>query len=527
MPDYAVPQAVFPKGPGGFTAVQAYRNAIGNDPEAISALHNYAAATLRKAAVNDDGVIDPKAYAKWKAGYGEALRGVPELMPQFDTAAHAADALQKFGKFNPKYAPTNVPELFFAPGQAGAEGVDHLRSLIGAQKADPILADHATNLVRSATERNGVIDPAALQKWNEKYGPAVSRYPQLAAKFADASKATEAISQVASLRKQSIDDYQKGMVGKLIGVNDPTTVQRHIGSIFGRKDGVPLMRDLVAKAKQDPSGQAMQGVRQAIADHIASKFVSSNKIGASDVAGFKPGALSKFMTDNKPILSEAFEPQDMESWEALTRAVEQANRSVSGSKVPGGSNTPQDILRALKSANEKGENETMLGRLWKAAMVSKEFLEPVMASVGMGHLAMPLGVVGAVGSGVMSGFRNAGIAKVADLVKAALLNPDLAKTYVQGASKLANRGSEVSVAHQLKRLSVLAPLAQPQGGGAPPTQGYAGGGSVGGNSWAGGGPFFKGPFLGAGSKAPFAAGGGVTALPSYAYGPRRVGGRVG
>jgi hypothetical protein len=44
------------------------------------------------------------------------MRAVPELKPQFDTAAHAADALQKFGKFSPKYAPTAVPKLFFASG---------------------------------------------------------------------------------------------------------------------------------------------------------------------------------------------------------------------------------------------------------------------------------------------------------------------------------------------------------------------------------------------------------------------------
>jgi hypothetical protein len=160
---------VFPKGSSGFTAVQAYRNAIGNDPEAISALHNYAAATLRNSAVNAAGVIAPKAYARWKSAYGEALRRVPELMPQFDTAAHAADALQKFGKFNPRYAPINVPELLFAPGPAGAAGVDHLRSSIGAQKADP----------------------------------------------------TKAIAQIATARKEAVADCEKGMVGKLFGVNDP------------------------------------------------------------------------------------------------------------------------------------------------------------------------------------------------------------------------------------------------------------------------------------------------------------------
>jgi hypothetical protein len=507
MSDYAVPQAVFPKGPGGFAAVQAYRNAVGNDADAISALHNYAAATLRKAALRDDGTLDPAGYTKWRAGYADALRAVPELKSSFDNAAHATDALQRFGRFRPDMAPTAVPELFFAPGPAGAAGVNQLRSLIGSERADPILGDYATASMRAKAERNGVIDPKALQVWTEKYQPALSQFPELAAKFQDAGKATETVAQIAAMRKQAVADYEKGAVGKLIGVSDPTTVQRHIGSLFNNKNGVPLMRDLVARAKQDPSGLALQGIRQAVADEITRRFVSSTKIGASDQAGFKPGSFSKFMADNKPILAQAFSPEDMENWGGLVRAVEQANRSIVGSKIPGGSNTPQDILKALKQSAERGQNETVFGRLWKAALVSKEFLEPALANIGLGHLAMPLGMVGAVGSNVMAGLRNAGMQKVADLVKEGLLNPDLAKTYVMKASARANAGSELSLAHQLKRLSILGPIAQqsqtsPPG---PQTQAYARGGFVNGASWTGGGPFFKGPFLASGGRISGAA----------------------
>ena len=53
--------------------------------------------------------------------------------------------------------------------------------------------------------------------------------------------------------------------------------------------------------------------------------------------------------------------------------------------------------------------------------------------------------------------RNAGTAKVADMVKDAMLNPDVAKAYVMKASKKANAGSELSLATQLRRLSVFAP----------------------------------------------------------------------
>ena len=85
--DAAVPDAIFPKGPLGSQAVTAYKKAVGDDATATGALHNYAAATLRKAALNDDGTLNPQKYAAWRQAYNPAIRALPQsVQDSFATA---------------------------------------------------------------------------------------------------------------------------------------------------------------------------------------------------------------------------------------------------------------------------------------------------------------------------------------------------------------------------------------------------------------------------------------------------------
>ena len=139
MSDASVPENVVKQGAKGYETMRAYRKAAGDDPTVLSMIRNYLGYTLRNSALNPDGTINAAKYATWRKNYDGALRGAPELAPQFDSAAHAADSLTKFGKFNPAYAPAHIPDLFFPPGDAGAAGVQQLRSLIGKEKQDPML----------------------------------------------------------------------------------------------------------------------------------------------------------------------------------------------------------------------------------------------------------------------------------------------------------------------------------------------------------------------------------------------------
>lgn len=449
MSDASVPGAMIQKGDKGFQVASAYRKYAGDDPTTVPTIRNYLAYKLRQGYLNPDGTLNATKYPTFRKDYDGVFRAFPELAPEFDKAASATDALKKFGKFNPQYAPTSVPDLFFAPGDAGAAGVQQLRSLIGKHKADPLLADVATNLMRAHAERNGVVTPAGLEAFDRKYGPAMAQFPALRQKFADAGKATQAIGETAIARKRAVEDFQKGAVGRLIGVGDPTTVQRVVGSIFGRVDAVPVMGRLASLAAKDGSGVATEGLRQAVADHIAQQFTTPG--------GFKPGTFQSFMRKQDPVLRQVFSKDQMDSWAPLIKSIEATNASNVGTKIGVGSDTAQNMIAHLKAAAEKGHKEPMFESLWKSALVSREVFEPLLHHVGLGSLAMPLAMTASVGNKVLSAIRNAGISKTSDLLKEALLNPEIAKSALMTASKKADRGSELSLAMQLRRLSMLGP----------------------------------------------------------------------
>ena len=196
-PDSAVPDAVFPRGAGGFEAVQSYRAAVGSDEQAIGALHDTAAASLRRSAVRDDGTIDPARFAAWRRNYGEALRGVPELHDAFDTAAHAVDTLDRFGTYTPDTPASSVPDLFFTRGAKGADAVRQLQGLMPGTDGTKALAGSAAYSLRKAALReDGTLDPGKFATWRTNHAEALGALPpQIGHAFDTAARATAALDR--------------------------------------------------------------------------------------------------------------------------------------------------------------------------------------------------------------------------------------------------------------------------------------------------------------------------------------------
>lgn len=201
MADSAVPGSVFPSGSKGYQAVQAYKRAVGDQAEAAGLLHNYAAATLRKVALNDDGTLNPAGYARWRNNYGEAFRALPEsVQARFNSAGRSAEALTRFGRFSPETAASLVPDQFFRSGVAGADGVAHLQSLVGSDRANAVLGDYAASSLRRAAARpDGTIDPGRYTTWRRNFGEALRALPEdVQARFDTAAHATDALKRFGS-----------------------------------------------------------------------------------------------------------------------------------------------------------------------------------------------------------------------------------------------------------------------------------------------------------------------------------------
>jgi hypothetical protein len=443
LQDAAVPAKLFHPGPTGYQDVQAFRAAVGDDAAALDALQNYASASLRKAALRADGTLDPSRFATWRRAHSDALRAVPELAARFSNTAKATDALEQFAPFRADIAPSHLPEVFFHPGQSGFEGVQHLRRLTGDEHALPLLQDYAASRLRHvAMNPDGTINPAKLQTWLRAHDQAMRAFPELRAKFQDAATASQAVSDAAAARKAAVDAYQKGSAGKLLNVEDPEDVTRVVGGIFGQKNAVQQMRKLAVEAEKSPA--AKEGLRKAVVDFIGGKFISNTEAGTSGQNLMKADAFQTFIKQNEGALKQIFTDEEVNSMKAIAADLKRANRTIAAVKLPGQSNTAQD-LTAVRKAEPK-ERASLLNKMIAGG------------ASGFALHSLPgaaIGAASAAGQHVISSLRAAGIEKVDDLVKEAMLHPDIAKALLAKAPIKPDRGSEITLAQRLKRLAVF------------------------------------------------------------------------
>jgi hypothetical protein len=450
MPDGAVPQNIFKAGATGFESVRAFRNAVGDHEDAISALRNYAAASLRQEAERPDGTLDPNRYTIWTRKFQGALRAVPEVRDAFSTAARASEQLHNFTPFRADIAPSTIPEQFFHSGPSGFEGVNQLRSLIGDLEATTVLNDYAASQVRKAAARpDGVLDPAKLDRWQRTHADALRALPGLSDRFATAAKATEAIEQAATARRQAVEAYQDGAIGRVLGHTEPSDISREVGAIFGRRDAAAAMTRLASRARQNP--EAIDGLRRAAVDFMYGRFVGNTEAATSGIEQFKPDAFQTFVRSNEAPLKAIFSEAEYNVLRAISADLKRSNRSLNAVRIPGQSNTAQDTAKMIEGKPAAGLS----------------LLAKLMGAVGAGYgtygvMGAGAGAIGVLGQTVLSSAREAGLSRVNDLVKQAMLDPQLARTLLMKAPERPNSGSAMKLAQQLRRLTMFASAAGAQ-----------------------------------------------------------------
>jgi hypothetical protein len=372
MADAAVPGKVFVSGPRGGEEVARFRQIVGDGP-AMDALAGYAASQIRRIAMNPDGTVNPGRLGTWRRAHADALRAFPELDQRFANAARATEALT---------AAMDVQT-------STAKLTDSLRKLAGA---------------------DGTVDPAKFAAWRRSNAAELRVFPELEQRFGDAAKAGEALAAATEARNARLADYQRGIVGRLLKVEDPADVTRTVGSIFGRQDAVATMERLAKETAGDPN--ARDGLRKAVAEHIKQTFTGNTEAAASGQALMKSDQFQTFMRKNARALEVVFSPEEVATMKAVAADLQQANRSLVATRIPGQSNTAQDLQDVAQS-----RETSVLGKI-------------LLAAGGAGGAALDGvagGLVGVLGVNTVRNMRQAGLRKVDDILVDAILNPERAK----------------------------------------------------------------------------------------------------
>jgi len=346
-------------------------------------------------------------------------------------------------------AAETVPARVFHSGKSSPTDIRAFRAAVGDQQAMPVLQQYAIDRLRKvALDPDGTFNPAKVEAWRRAHADALRSFPELDrsifgaaatartaqdtarnsnAAISEAARNLAKVSSEAARRQREVIDLaEKSRLGKLMGLTDPEDVTRSIGSIFSRQDSVNQM-GLLRKAI-GADAEAQQGLRKAVINHISAKFIGNAEAGTSGQTFMKSDQFQTFVKQNRNALKMAgFTDDELKRMELIAADLQRANRSITAVKIPGGSNTTQDLL-AVQNTDNGG------------TILSKILLAAAGGTAGGVAGGIGGGVAGAIGAQTLSALREAGIKSIDDLVTDAMLNPARAKILLSAAKSRPDEG---------------------------------------------------------------------------------------
>ena len=353
--------------------------------------------------------FDPEAAVRYRA----ANAAHAERVGTYEEAPGVGQVLapgQRKGEW--RLGDSQVAATIFNSGKGAAE---HVQAFLkgGGDNADLTsdIKDYASfSLRRAAENADGTLDPGKTAKWMKAHREALTAFPDLAKSFETAAMARETMDEAMARHLAAREEFEKSAAAHFLGDADPVT---RVGKILRSDTADATMRELADLTAKVPA--AREGLRRAVVDYINGELPSNSLAGDTAERQIKNDVVQTFLRRALPAMRHIFEPEEIESMQNVAADIQRSQRSVTGTKLPGGSNTAQDIAAGEKLSAGK---PSVLGTLIAAEAVGE----------AAQHAAGPIGrIVGMVAVPVLSAMRQEGLKTVDDLVSEAMLHPELAR----------------------------------------------------------------------------------------------------
>ena len=366
----------------------------------------------------------------------------PEAVARLDAAKQAhKDYVERFREGSPgavlkpagfgNYAvplDASVGQKLFVGGDKGFETAQAFRNSVKDEPAAiQQMADYITSKMLSETvdPKTGIIDPKRFQAWKDTHKDALRAFPELAPKLSTAAKASEAAFEAAAASRTRLDAAQKQGIAKVIGAEDPETVTKIIGNIFGQADAPKQMRGLVQATAGNP--EARQGLQKAVADYIRGRFISTTEASTSEANLINSASFQKFIRSNRKVLGQVFDQEQVNTLQALADDLNRSARSVTGNALSGRSTTAQDLSPMAQKASSYFKSLTGLTAAAGGA--------GSLGALASGPIAAALGVGTVAAGALVNSLRSAGMTNVNDIIREALLNPEFARELLKSVPR--------------------------------------------------------------------------------------------
>lgn len=341
-----------------------------------------------------------------------------------------------------RLADAEVPAKVFSPGPSGAQTVAAYRKAAGPN-AETFLQDAAAQSLSRNAMTDGVIDPGKYATWTKNHQDAIRALPNaLKAKFDSAASASEAYAQAVNIRKNALDLYQNSAIKPFLNISNAQDVTRTVGGMFEASNGVRRMSQLADTIKGNPDAQ--QGLRKAVADYIISKSTGTTEAGTSGIENLNASRFQTLIRNNEQTLKAAgFSDENVSLMKQIGEDMQRSQRTLSATRLPGQSNTAQDIIHNINAASQP--RTTLLNKIM-AMGVSGYLYSPHAAMVGAGS---------AIFQHIIFSLRNAGISTAAGLVRDAINNPEFAHALMEMTPKQVGPGAYTNIKKALAKMATF------------------------------------------------------------------------
>lgn len=398
------------------------------------------------------GPVRPSAASRLPGAGSEAQRGLPstsgdprlsrsDLDPgSFDraaqdrlTAANAATRERVSTFDNRLLAPfrrqsaTDLPHAavarrIFSGTPESFEAIQTYRRAVGDAEASATITPYAIGQARrAALNEDGTFDPLKLDRWRRQHADALRAFPDLDARLADVNRMSVTVGDAVAARRQQMDAAQRSALGRFVQVDTPEETTRLVGGLLSRQDGPRQLAEIRRAIGEDV--EALQGLRKAAADFITMRLIGNTEVGTSGQTAIRSDQYQTFMRQNESALRTIFSDEEVRNMAAVAADLQRSARSQNAVRIPGQSNTAQDTF-------ELRGDETPGSALAKIVATAGP------AGVGVGVAGGPVvGSMAAAGAAWSAALREGGFRKVDELVRDALLNPDLAQSLMTGVRR--------------------------------------------------------------------------------------------
>jgi hypothetical protein len=302
-----------------------------------------------------------------------------------------------------------LPEKLWKAGDLGGTTIRDYLAHGGTTQAAEDAA--ALSFGKRAFNADGTLNPDKAQKWMGDHESALREMPtSTQVKFSKAESAQRAFREASVRAKNAHDEFEKSEFGKVAGIESDQGVVDHVKGLINGKDASTKIGKLADAVRGN--ADATHGLKRAI---LESMFGEADSFAENNAFTTQAKQVGIRFENNIPGMKKIFSDEEIGKIRALINHQRKINAAAINSKLPGGSDTAQNLsgIRGVVS-RMKG----LMGETDPALM-------GVLMGESIGHSLSGPGAGFAIGK-VLHAVQKMGIETANALRVEAALNPKLA-----------------------------------------------------------------------------------------------------